>query len=67
MTTMSFAEGLVKQAAKWLDETPDDQVLQVVGPGLLNLFERLELTAGARRRVVRLLQLSLDHVKDRID
>lgn len=62
---MNVAELLLKQAAQWFDSSSDEEVLRVLGPGLLNLMSRMNLPAVRRHRAIRLLQQGLDYARER--
>lgn len=63
----AVASVVLKQAALWFDSATDEQVLKILAPGLLDLFDMVHLTPERRRRAIRLLETGLHQAKREVD
>jgi hypothetical protein len=52
-------DAMAKQALKWFDTSSDEQVLSVLAPSLIKLFERTKTPIVRQLRILRLLQSAL--------
>jgi hypothetical protein len=55
----AFLDGMAKEVLKWFDTGTDEQILRVLAPNLIKLFERTKTPQERRLRILRLLQIAV--------